>query len=967
METLYEAVRKECSPLIWSRAEQLSRTGQVDGRRTHNDEIELRIVTRGGMVSPRVVLSPKDDDWSCECPSEDAACVHVAAAVISLRSAQQRDEAPPRVRAPSARLAYRLERKDGALVLKRCLNRDGKLTPLEQRLTAARAQDKDGDIAASQADIALDLALGSMLEGKLPRVLIERVLAALAECTDVSLDGHKVDVGAPRPVLHVRVDDHPDGFRVFAEQDPAITEIFENGAVLQGKSLRAIGALELSGRDVEELRNGRVYEFGAVADLVGRVLPALQARMPVQVRSKLLPSATPMQPRISFRVEHDGSSLGVLPTLVYGDPPVARVDGGKLHYLGGALAVRNERAEERLQRELEARLELRVGHISRFQGLGALGMADRLRAWQGASIEGDGLEGCFEYGMLEADFEIDSELPELRFKATGERGTRGASAAAVVRAWQAGETLVPLIDGGWAALPHDLLARCGHIIADLVAAADEQAKLPPSALPDLARLCEALDRPPPASLGRLRTLVQGFDRLPEAPLPADLTAQLRDYQREGVDWLTFLSGAGMGAMLADDMGLGKTLQALCALGTPTLVVAPASVLHNWAAEITRFRPMLRAATYHGPGRALDPGADVTLTTYAILRSDVERLEQVQWDTVILDEAQNIKNAESQVAQAAFRLPARFRMTLTGTPVENRLEELWSQFHFLNKGLLGGRRDFQERYARPISDGDARVVEHLRTRIRPFTMRRLKREVARELPPRTDVVLRCELDEQERNVYDAVRAATQAEVVQQLQAGGSVIAALEALLRLRQACCHAALLPGRTANDSSKLRLLMDTLDKALAEGHKALIFSQWTSLLDLVEPHLNSAGIVFTRLDGSTRDRGEVVARFQDPAGPPVMLVSLKAGGTGLNLTEADNVFLLDPWWNPAVEEQAADRAHRIGQVRPVLVQRLVATDTVEERMLLLQDKKRALAEAAMSGATGSGGLTREDLLGLLS
>jgi SNF2 family DNA or RNA helicase len=304
--------------------------------------------------------------------------------------------------------------------------------------------------------------------------------------------------------------------------------------------------------------------------------------------------------------------------------------------------------------------------------------------------------------------------------------------------------------------------------------------------------------------------------------------------------------------------------------------------------------------------------------------------------------------------------------MTGTPVENRLEELWSQLHFLNPGLLGGRQDFEERWARPIAEGRAGAAASLRERLRPFLLRRLKREVAPELPPRIEVVERVELSEEERALYEGIRAATREEVVSKLRAGGSVLLALEALLRLRQACCHSALVPGQTAQTSAKTEQLLELLEEAAADGHKALVFSQWTSLLDLLEPRIRQAGLAFTRLDGSTRDRAGVVREFQSESGPPVMLVSLKAGGAGLNLTAADHVFLVDPWWNPAVEDQAADRAHRIGQARPVMVHRLVALGTVEERILALQGEKRALAEAALSGAEHAASLTRDDLLALL-
>jgi SNF2 family DNA or RNA helicase len=501
----------------------------------------------------------------------------------------------------------------------------------------------------------------------------------------------------------------------------------------------------------------------------------------------------------------------------------------------------------------------------------------------------------------------------------------------------------------------------------LLAARDIAGKLPACALPDLAHLCDALEQPRPPEFAGLQAVVENFAGLPEAALPDDVQTTLRPYQRHGVNWLIFLRQMGLSALLADDMGLGKTIQTLCAIHGHTLVVAPTSVLHNWADEIQRFRPGLRYSMYHGPQRQLEPVADVTLTTYAILRLDAATLAQESWDMVVLDEAQTIKNPDSQVARAAYRLQAPFRVALSGTPVENRLDELWSQLHFLNPGLLGGRQDFRIRYARPIATGQTGVAVRLRERIRPFVLRRRKQEVAAELPPRTDAVLHCILSEDERQVYDAIRAATQEQMVARLEAGGSVLEALEALLRLRQACCHVGLIPGQDVASSSKITRLLDVLEQIVAEDHKALVFSQWTTLLDRVEPHLQAAGIDFVRLDGATRDRSGVVHRFQADTGPPVMLISLRAGGLGLNLTAADHVFLLDPWWNPAVEDQAADRTHRLGQDRPVFVYRLVAKDTVEERILALQEHKRTLADAALGDTEQAASLTREDLLALLT
>jgi superfamily II DNA or RNA helicase len=966
MDSLFAIVQEECSTAIWSRAQQLSKNSELKGRRTAHDELELRVLTKAGMVSPLVVLSPEQGDWSCECPSDEPVCIHVATAILYIKNAMASGNEIPGLKAPSATIAYRLSRQGDSLALHRFIAKSGNLEPLTARVIAVKRQDAADDIAISQADIAVDLELRSLNDGVIPVPIMERLLVALAECKDLALDGVPVSIGEAVPLISARVVDHPDGFLLIADQDPGVDEIFANGAVLHAGMLRPIGRVEFSTRDLDELRKGRVYGFGEVADLVGRALPALKERIPLRVMSKVLPTATAMQPRLAFNLGFDGECLNVLPTLVYGDPPAARVDSGRLRYLGGSLPLRDERAEQRLVDELKQRLDLEVGKTRRFSGIHALNTAKAASEWKNVYIEGNGLQACFMAPDLQPEFTVSDGDFELTFSSSDGSVVRQASAQAVLACWQRGEVVVPLMEGGWAPVPEALLTRCGDLLADLLAAKTQNQRLPACSAPDLARLCEELGAPCPPELNRLRDLAEDFQGIPPAPLPQDLTATLRAYQIEGVNWLTFLSQAGLGALLADEMGLGKTLQALCAFQSPCLLVAPASVLPNWVKEIERFRPSLKYHVYHGAARDLDQSADLTLTTYAILRIDAERLAERVWDTVILDEAQNIKNADSQVARAAFGLQARFRMTLTGTPVENRLEELWSQFHFLNRGLLGGRTEFQERYAKPIAAGDRESSERLRRRIRPFLLRRLKREVAAELPPRTDVTLYCTLSDQEREVYQAISAATRKEVVASLRAGGNVLAALEALLRLRQACCHLGLIPGQTATTSSKIELLIETLETAVAENHKALVFSQWTSFLDLIEPHLQNAAIPFLRLDGSTRDRGQVVSDFQEDSGPPVMLVSLKAGGTGINLTAADNVFLLDPWWNPAVEEQAADRSHRIGQHRPVLVHRLVAETTVEVRMLELQEKKRILARAAIEGGEVGSALTREDLIELL-
>jgi superfamily II DNA or RNA helicase len=973
VQDLFETVRDQASRSAWSTGVELARAEAVVGEHADESEILLRVRSSGSVVHPTVILYPQDCEWECDCGSSEDPCAHVAAAAIAVRRVRREGGSLPSGPSGGAQLSYRFTREGGGLAFERYLVTTDGETPLRTTLTALASGRVQGpSVVATQADIATERALGSKLRGLMPRGILRNLLRALQNCPDVRLDGQPVKT-SPEPVgLRARLVDAPTGFRLFVERDPPERSEVCDGFALCGGTLRELAESQLTGRELQDFRPGRTFTPDQVTELLTEVLPSLRDRIPVEVETERLPSTASVPPRIVLQTEREKDRLSVLPTLVYGDPPNARVDGGRLTHLRGPIPLRDEAAERVLIRSLRSRFGLLPGHRVALDPEEAIAFTAHLEGWPG-EVAGRDHESFFLAPPLAPELLVEGERFELRFHsrepvAPGEREESHGSADPdrVMRAWRAGESLVPLLEGGLAPLPRDWLSRLGPQIEDLLSARGSDGSLPRSAIPDLARLCDALDQPRPASFGELDRLVSNFAGIPEAPLPGDLRATLRGYQRAGVNWLCFLREAKLGGLLADDMGLGKTLQALCALRGRTLVVAPTSLLHNWSDEIARFRPDLRVQIFHGKGRAIEPEADITLTTYALLRLDREALVREDWETVILDEAQAIKNPESQVAQAAYQLRAGFRIALTGTPVENRLDELWSQFHFTNPGLLGGRRDFERRYTRPIGEGGTETAERLRERIRPFVLRRLKRDVAPELPPRTDVVLHCVLGDSERSLYEAIRAATARDVVERLETGGSVLAALEALLRLRQACCHPALVPGQDAEDSAKLSLLLDRLDTAVADGHKALVFSQWTSLLDLVEPRLDEAGIPYTRLDGTTRDRAGVLRRFQQETGPPVFLVSLKAGGTGLNLTSADHVFLLDPWWNPFVEEQAADRAHRIGQERPVFVYRMVAENTVEEQILALQEKKRSVSEMALGESGAAHRITRDDLLALL-
>jgi superfamily II DNA or RNA helicase len=559
----------------------------------------------------------------------------------------------------------------------------------------------------------------------------------------------------------------------------------------------------------------------------------------------------------------------------------------------------------------------------------------------------------------------------------------------LLAARRTGATSILLSDGTHGLLPVEWLSRLGPLTAGGRAVGGViRYRRSQVALLD-ALLAAVPEADVDATFETARAELRTFDRVGAADAGPDFTGTLRDYQRDGLGWLDFLRRFRLGGCLADDMGLGKTVQVLAMLDVrraasdepprPSIVVVPRSLVFNWVREAERFAPRLRFLDYTGPSRAtdaIDPAAvDVVITTYGTLRRDAAELAGVPFDYAILDEAQAIKNPSSASAKAARLLDARHRLAMTGTPVENRLEELWSLFEFLNPGMLGSASGFSElvrltEMEEPTAESPSRH-DLLARALRPVILRRTKEQVARDLPPRTEQTLAVVLEGVQREFYDGLLQSYRQSVlgqVDQFGIGKARMHILEALLRLRQAACHPGLADPRMASaPSAKLDALLPRLEEIAEQGHKALVFSQFTSFLALARARLDAAGIPYEYLDGQVRDRQARVDRFQTDAACPLFLISLKAGGHGLNLTAADYVYLLDPWWNPAVEAQAIDRAHRIGQTRSVIATRLVARDTVEEKILELQASKRALADAILGQDAGVlSGIGRAELEMLL-
>ena len=552
----------------------------------------------------------------------------------------------------------------------------------------------------------------------------------------------------------------------------------------------------------------------------------------------------------------------------------------------------------------------------------------------------------------------------------------------LLEAFRHGRTTLTLDDGTTGIVPEDWLRNWAGIAGVGETTGDHvRFKMSQVALLDAALAMQPAVRVD-ERFARTRDQLASFEGITALDAASSFAGQLRDYQRDALGWFAFLQRFGFGGCLADDMGLGKTVMVLAWLDrlramkrtkAPSLVVVPRSVVFNWKEEAARFAPKLRVLDFSGATRSVQrlDGHDIVLTSYGTLRRDALLLKDVEFEYAVLDEAQTIKNANTAAAKAARLIRSKHRLALSGTPVENHLGELWSLFEFLNPGLLGTSSAFA-RHRGAAAKQDRAAIDILARGIRPFVLRRTKAQVAPELPARTELTMHCDMQGLQRELYDELRDHYRTALLGRIEKDGlqkSRMHILEALLRLRQAACHPALIDPRHKDvPSAKFDALLPHLAEVREEGHKALVFSQFTSLLGLLRTRLDEAGTRYAYLDGRTRDRQTVVEQFQTDPACDVFLISLKAGGLGLNLTAAEYVYLLDPWWNPAVEAQAIDRAHRIGQSRHVFAYRLLATGTVEEKIAELQKSKRELADAIVQADVGLlRNLQQEDLEILLS
>jgi superfamily II DNA or RNA helicase len=920
-----QAIQEDMSAQLWSQAVEMVRNNAVWlGPSQTPEEKTFRVKDLNLKMTFQVTLWPGEEDWHCTCAGKADPCPHVAASAI----AWKQNPNLPKEEA-GGKVVYRLQGSQGILSFYREILWEGKSYPLTVSLVSLRENrvKAQAPVTPTSEDLALDVLLpAGEREGPLKSYLWAKIIPYL-QAGEVTLNGTPVQVSPQETGPMVRVEDWGQGVKILGVDDPSILENFKNGmALCQELILRPLRKINLPPEALGWLSQGKTFGLKETLDLASLHLP--RWGMPIDNRGRNLPQTKPMEPRLDLQTIVQGPTVHILGSIVYGQDIAARVDSlGRLEIENGKNEVprRNLEKEETLKGDFLRTYGWPLGSPRELSGKDAQGWLPQKGPLTPRVILKDLPSG-------DIGFEIELE-------------------PGVGLSWEDFKKNERFFikDGCLFELPQDWFDRYGETLRELLSLQKEHHHLPRFSHHRLADLVDQEEQ-------RLTPLALSQEELQH--LLGRLKAQPRDYQIHGITWLASLKKSGFqGALLADDMGLGKTLQTIALLEPSTLVVAPTSLLSNWKSEIERFRPDLTATIYHGSNRMFPQAHGVLITSYAILRLDLLELQSKPWTIVVLDESQAIKNPESQSSQCAFQIKAPFKICLSGTPMENHLSDLWSQFRFLSPGIFPSLRAFEEK-----------TEQHIKEAVQPFILRRLKSQVAQELPPRTENLLWVDLSPEEEGLYRSLFLAAQKSVVEKLARGQGVMEAMELLLRLRQAACHPGLLPKSSGGSSAKVQRLIETLEGLLSNRHKALIFSQWTGFLNLLEIPLREQGWDFLRLDGSTPQwqRKTLVEQFQTKDSPQIFLLSLKAAGVGLNLTAADHVFIMDPWWNPAVENQAADRSHRIGQENPVFIHKLVARNTVEEKIILLQEHKKNLAQMILDG-DGTTGLTAHELLGLLA
>jgi superfamily II DNA or RNA helicase len=961
-------LRNSCGPAVWSQAVEFSRRDCVSVDSADGDEIRARVYDANLRRGFSVALYADDADWECNCGGKADPCVHVVAAALVVRRAIEQGLDLPVSKKNLGQLQYRFWKREDGLKFERYIVGSDSEDVLKVPLTTHMATVSTGLMAApSDQDFKIDVALAQERRGVLNPNTMHDLLRALAGHPQVYLDGVHLSVQAEPVGLMLEIRDEPTGVRLRGKYDDRIAEIYRNGVCRCRDGLHPVQLPSLSAEDARIVREGKWFAVNQLTTLEVEVLPRLAAVLRIANFSKRIRLAEQVEARAVIEAQRVGHQICLRGVIAYGDPAVMVVRQHQVVTLDPSRTVaRDMDTERRLADELRRRAEIDMGTPLMLSPDEAL---ERIQRWQArippSWLTDESLDRFKKISDLRMNVRWDDGRLRIE-SATGDEKmeTVPSSVMSLMRdANSRGSNLLEMPDGKWVRVPREWLNKHADLL-DVLAVGESGDKPIGRASALVARdesIRIGMDARPAAYPGD--ALSPETWQLKKSALQPGFNAELREYQSHGAAWIDWLRREGLGGILADDMGLGKTIQVLAVIPLGSLIVVPATLIGNWLREFSRFRPDVPVRVYHGSDRQLGTTSEeIVLTTYGVMRLDIDALSRIQFKMVILDEAQLIRNPDSQVANAAFALEADTRLALTGTPVENRISDLWSLFHFVNPGLLGGQKEFTTRYSSQTQDAARMAALH--RRVKPFMLRRRKREVAPELPPKTVSNIMVDLDADESAKYLVLREKILTMLADPAQKQKGLMSFLPLLLRMRQICSHQGMLPENATKQSSKQQVLTAKVEELLSEDHRVLIFSQWTGFLDLIETEFAERSWKWLRIDGSTRDRMAIVDEFQSGQGAQILLVSLKAGGVGLNLTAADHVFILDPWWNPAAEEQAADRAYRIGQDKPVFVHKLIARNTIEERVVEMQQVKRELYEMAIEG--GSAGISVSDIAELI-
>lgn len=985
MKELFFEIKQTAEKLVWNQGVALARNPNISILTEETKNIELNVPEINSDLFRRVVLYQEDIDWECNCGGDFDPCVHVIAACIALKNAKEGRGSLPKAKMKAQFLSYGIDAisKEG-IGLARFIedshhgtkvNLQGKL-PIEKR----------EDLQLSPEDLLIEGLLGFASEKQIVKKpslknFFQFIDAGKKKLTYNGLEYSvqfnesclQLEMQFDSPYIHIKLSPK-SGMDVLERGLSLFTKKLPAPCLILSKPLALHGGIE------EDLWTGKRIHLHDLVKFDANVLRPLGRRLSYVG----CPSRIHSLPKLSFQeLSHTGDPFGgsVVPVIAYGSPSVAVFDGKGFFYSDFALVERQRRQEDKIAKILMERFGLDIGlasylsHKKRDQILSVINQSVGEPLLENKNERAIAVVPKLRVQPSESfDHSFDFQL-EMMDRSSGE--ALSVDVKLMDLALERNEPLVKLMDGKLVELPLEWYRTHGQIIQSLFLAKNNSHALSKVFLPQVQKLASSLDS--------VQGKCEGADFL--SKFKDDFSAwqhsaenvewphcSLRPYQKEGIAWLNNLKSIGAGALLADDMGLGKTLQSICVAEGRVLIIAPTTLLQNWERELTRFNPSAHSSIYHGKDRSL-PSSSITITSYGVLRNDIEIISKISWDVVICDEAQVFKNRESLVSKALLKIKSGFRIALSGTPIENSLEELWSVLNFLNPGLLGGFSQFRKKVISPIMRGEKDQLDYLRQIVKPFILRRLKSQVAKDLPSKTEQTLWVKLDSSQQAVYDATRMMSLDTVKNHFEgtskkSKGTDI--LQTLLRMRQAATDARLLNGTNASENlthAKIELLLSRVGETLSssgEG-KILVFSQWTSYLDLVENSLIKNRIDCLRIDGKTKNRQEVVDAFQNHKNQRVMLLSLKAAGTGLNLTAADQVYIMDPWWNPAAEQQASDRAYRIGQTRPVFVYRMIAEGTIEEKIQKLKEEKSQLSDDILKGSFEAGKLGKEDIYQLLS